>query len=343
MEGIEPDTDDEVVDDTFHYCPPGLTQDVSGCRLVWRVITVSICLPLCYPCYLTKHARQYHRRRSSTPKKSLPGSCSQSRDGTLTSNASDTSASRNTTLSSIGDRDFQIANIIVLRSETGFQLLNSLKMETICKDQGVKGKSLVTIGNFTCELVVSQEASLSKLMPEEIYNNNTSLVSDIDCVVLVYKDTDELEKTLNTVTGIIGYIKKYWSGYFPLMLIQLVNPSDQLTMKKSLLEKIEEGFSSSFRFIIDDLKSSQSRLFESLVRFYQHEVRLKCSTLEKSSSNADLSFNTSSSSSLLTNDWKCSGLCGLHTSNKRIVKKRTNFLAAAKRRLFSQSTSSQNR
>ena len=73
MEGIEPvsdtpkaislighhfqDEDDEVVDDTFHYCPPGLTEDVSGCRLVWRVITVSICLPLCYPCYLTKHAR----------------------------------------------------------------------------------------------------------------------------------------------------------------------------------------------------------------------------------------------------------------------------------------------
>ena len=52
----ETETDGDPAD-SFHYCPPGLTQDVRGCRLVWRILTWVLCIPLCYPCYLTKHAR----------------------------------------------------------------------------------------------------------------------------------------------------------------------------------------------------------------------------------------------------------------------------------------------
>jgi len=346
MEGVDPpllqdvSDDGSVPDDSFHYCPPGLTQDASGCRLVWRLITVCICLPLCYPCYLTKHARQYHRKRTCTPRKVMPGTCPTPHDGTLTSTASDASPSRSTTLgSSRGDRDHQAVSVIFLKSETGFQMLNSLKMESVCKSQGVKGKSVITVGNFTCDLAISQETCLSKLTPEEIHNNASLLVSDIDCIVIVFSSTEELEEVVTKPSGIVGYTKKYWNGYFPVMLIQVAKQSEQFTIKKSLIEKIEEGFSSSFRLIIGDLKSSQAILFDALARFYQHEVRLQCSKLDKTYNIPDLNYNTSSNSSLHSPSWRCSGLCGLTNQAQGQAKRRTNFLSAARKKLFSHSIS----
>ena len=270
----------------------------------------------------------------------MRGTCSKSHDGTLTSNTSDASPSRSATLDSFrGDRDHQAVNVIFLKSETGFQLLNNLKMESVCKSQGVKGKSVITVGNFTCDLAISQEACLSKTSPEEIHSNASVLVSDIDCIVIVFNDTDELEEVVTKATGIVGYVRKYWNGYFPLMLIQVSKQAEQGTIKKSLIEKIEEGFSSSFRFIIEDLKSSQALLFDALVRFYQHEVRLQCSKLDMTYSDKDLTFNTSSNSSLHSPSWRCAGLCGLTNSGKRYVKRRINFFRAARRKLFSHSIS----
>merc|ERR1719481_507753 len=107
----------ETDTDSFHYCPPGLTQDARGCRLVWRMITMVICIPLCYPCYLTKHARQYYRKKYSSPEKKMREPVCKSHDGTLASNTSEASPSRSLTLSSgRGDRDQTGVNVIFLKS-----------------------------------------------------------------------------------------------------------------------------------------------------------------------------------------------------------------------------------
>lgn len=344
MEGVEQsvleDDEDDISDDSFHYCPAGLTQDASGCRLVWRLLTMCLCLPLCYPCYLTKHARQYHRKKSCTPRKKMRGtSCPRSHDGTLASNTSDASPSRSHTLSSYsGYRDNKDVNVIFLKSETGFKLLNNFCMDTVCKTQGVKGKSVITVENFTCDLAISQESCLSKTSPEEIYNSASVLVTDIDCIVIVFTTTEELEEVVGKETGIVGYVRKYWNGYFPLVLIQVAKQAELGSIKKSLIEKIEEGFSSCFRFIIEDIESSQAVLFEAFIRFYLHEVRLQCSKLDKTFSDRDLSFNTSSNSSLHSSSWRCAGLCGLRNSGQIQKKRRINFLSAARKKLFSHST-----
>jgi len=329
--------DEEIPDDSFHYCPRGLTLDVTGLRLVWRLVTVCVCLPLCYPCYLTKYTRQYHRKRSCTPGKVMHGSCPRSHDGTLASNTSEASPSKSQTLSSSyrGDRDNQAVNVIFLKSDTGFQLLNKFKMESVCKTQGVKGKSVITVENFTCDLAISQESCLSQTSAEEIHNNASVLVADIDCIVIVFSETEELEEVVAKETGIVGYVRKYWNGYFPLVLIQVAKQTELGSIKKSLLEKVEQGFSSCFKFIIEELATNQSILFEALIRFYLHEVRLQCAKMDKTYIDPDLTFNTSSNSSLHSPTWRCSGLCGLKTSENSQKKRRGNFLSEARKKLFS--------
>jgi len=338
----ETETDGDPAD-SFHYCPPGLTQDVRGCRLVWRILTWVLCIPLCYPCYLTKHARQYYRKKSASPRKKMCGAfATKSLDGTLASNTSETSPSRSLTLSSTrGDRDHTGVNVIFLKSETGFELLNSLKMETVCKVQGVTGKSVITVGNFSCDLAISQESCLSSNSPEEIHNNAGVLVADIDTIVIVFSTFEELEEVVSKPTGIVGYIRHYWHGYFPLLLVQVASTNTQAEpLKKYLIEKIEAGFSSSFRLIVEDIKACQAQLFDALARFYQHEVRLQCSKLDKALSIPDLNLNTCSNSSLHSSSWRCAGMCGLSNSGSRQSKRRINFLSAARRKLFSRSISS---
>ena len=60
-EAIRPDdvTDhcDTEEEEKFRLCPRLASEDSSGCGLAWRLATLMLCLPLCYPCYLTKKTR----------------------------------------------------------------------------------------------------------------------------------------------------------------------------------------------------------------------------------------------------------------------------------------------
>ena len=50
------DNDDD--DDKMQWCPRlRSSEDSSSCDLVWNMMTMVFCIPLCYPCYLTKKAR----------------------------------------------------------------------------------------------------------------------------------------------------------------------------------------------------------------------------------------------------------------------------------------------
>ena len=62
-EAIRPDdvsghvSGDEDEEEQFRLCPRLAQEDSSGCGLAWRLVTLVLCLPLCYPCYLTKKTR----------------------------------------------------------------------------------------------------------------------------------------------------------------------------------------------------------------------------------------------------------------------------------------------
>ena len=62
-EAIRPDdvsghvSGDDEEEEQFRLCPRLAQEDSSDCGLAWRLVTLILCLPLCYPCYLTKKTR----------------------------------------------------------------------------------------------------------------------------------------------------------------------------------------------------------------------------------------------------------------------------------------------
>ena len=50
-------SEDEDSDKEFRLCPRLDLDDRTGCSLFWRILTVVFCLPLSYPCYLTRKTR----------------------------------------------------------------------------------------------------------------------------------------------------------------------------------------------------------------------------------------------------------------------------------------------
>ena len=60
-EGEWQEEDEE--EEKFRLCPSSLRQHRTGCSLAWRLASLLLCLPLCYPCYLTKQFRAHRRRK----------------------------------------------------------------------------------------------------------------------------------------------------------------------------------------------------------------------------------------------------------------------------------------
>ena len=49
--------EEEGEEESFRPCPRLGVEEKTGWSLVWRVLTLLLCLPICYPCYLTRKAR----------------------------------------------------------------------------------------------------------------------------------------------------------------------------------------------------------------------------------------------------------------------------------------------
>ena len=64
--------EEEESEEKFRLCPSSLRQHRTGCSLVWRLASLLLCLPLCYPCYLTKQYRAHRRRKVEWKQPSNP-------------------------------------------------------------------------------------------------------------------------------------------------------------------------------------------------------------------------------------------------------------------------------
>ena len=53
----EEEDEEEVGDESFHPCPRLGVEEKTGWSLCWRILTVVLCLPVSYPCYLSRKAR----------------------------------------------------------------------------------------------------------------------------------------------------------------------------------------------------------------------------------------------------------------------------------------------
>ena len=181
----------------------------------------------------------------------------------------------------------------------------------------------VALEDSSARLNISRETSLEDCCPEETDEILTGCISAADILIAVYSDDEELGKVLHHSGGVIGYVKKYWTGFFPLLLVHLTQAAscDPVTEVESFL--IADQFSFSHRLIIQDISSDCRFLLQSIVRYHLHVHQLQCSRLA-------LVKRGSLIKSLSNAQWKCPGLCRLQTVNPereqvRAKKKKTFF------------------
>ena len=64
------------------------------------------------------------------------------------------------------------------------------------------------------------------MLPDDLQLLSSIKLPLLNIIVAVYENNEELAATLNKTTGINGYIGKYWTGFFPLLIIQLRSDKD---------------------------------------------------------------------------------------------------------------------
>ena len=164
---------------------------------------------------------------------------------------------------------------------------------------------------------VNEEGELAGWSTKDIYDIVSKDLPSMDIVVLVVNQDEKkmLDKTLNRSKGVIGYIKEYWSGFFPLLLIEIANKNGETELiETKAIKMINSMFSVTHRIIIDDFENSADFLFESVARFYTHIKIFQCEKFQQSLHTQRLGQLISLS--LTEKFWICSGLCKMRTSKR---------------------------
>ena len=161
-----------------------------------------------------------------------------------------------------------------------------------------------------------EEGKLSGWSTKDIHDIVSKDIPRMDVVVLVVDQTEkkQIDLILSRTTGVVGYIREYWSGYFPLLLIEISDEKEETEMihKKSILS-ITSLFSVTHRIIIE--REEKKFVFESIGRFYNHIKVFHCEKFQKSLHTKKLGHLVSLS--LTERFWFCSGLCQMRVTKKK--------------------------
>lgn len=262
--------------------------------------------------YVGSCFREHFHRQDSTPKKMCKGTCGHDHhDISHTPTLSESRSSLNlSTQSSVKSRSAsydreqgpraQELSVIFLLSSTSNKLVDTLENVKSDVREGVTG-TISSSGDGEEDqynIVVCHELPKRKLSQE-------MMIGNMAAVIIVYSDQGELQETLANETGMLGYIRQYWRGYFPLLLIQIGSPGD--IIKKPVIEILQRDFSSCFRLFLSDPGSRDKDIEDVVVSYHLHNDKFQCHKVERATS-------TDTSQSLFATNWKCSGLCGLKSS-----------------------------
>jgi len=184
-------------------------------------------------------------------------------------------------------------------------------------------KKWVALEDLSARVNISIEASVENCEPKDMDEVLSCCISNTDILIAVYSDEDELEKVLHHSGGVTGYVRKYWTGFFPLLLVHLNKTPTCDPVNELHSSFLANNYSFSHRVIIQDISSDTTFLLQSIVRYHLHVHLLQCCHLA-------LVKRGSLSKSLSSGDWKCPGLCKLQTANPdrhsdRTKKKKTFF------------------
>ena len=163
-----------------------------------------------------------------------------------------------------------------------------------------------------------EEGELSGWSTRDIYDVVSKDLPRMDIVILVVSQEEKklIDETLSRSTGVVGYIKEYWSGFFPLLLIEVTDKTGEIEMitNKSIIA-IHSMFSVTHRIIINNVDKSSDFVFESIARFYNHIKVFQCEKFQQSLHTHKLGHLVSLS--LTERFWFCSGLCQMRVTKKK--------------------------
>ena len=160
-----------------------------------------------------------------------------------------------------------------------------------------------------------EEGKLSSWSTRDIHDIVSKDLPRMDVVVLVVdqKEKKEIDQILMRPTGVVGYIREYWSGFFPLLLIEISDKTDEEMISKKSILSIHSLFSVTHRIIVD--QEDKSFIFESVGRFYNHIKVFHCEKFQQSLHTKKLGHLVSLS--LTERFWFCSGLCQMRVTKKK--------------------------
>jgi len=304
----------ESEDQGFDPCPSSWyrqAKQTGGLGGAWRLAFMCLCLPLCYPCYIT---RKYRRRRRAT---SNLGGISPSR-APLSPSISQIDAKASPAKDA---KEALRVDAMFLQSDSGYKLLNRLPLKRVAVLEGQKntaGEVEVAAADFTAKVLVAFETLSSDTSSLPC----SALLTNLHIPVLVYRDTEELEGVIGRARGILGYCQQYWGGYYPLLLIRMAEGATPL-IKKDLVDKLEAIFSSCLHTSLPEnfTKKEEAALMDSLFRLYLHMYKLRCA--DGGGLHERLGLKSTS--------WRCPGQCGLTVQPQGLGLARGGRSGAARR------------
>ena len=187
---------------------------------------------------------------------------------------------------------------------------------------------LKQLGSRVAEVVAGQrvrqevyeEGELAGWTAKDIYEIVSKDLPVMDLVVLVVDQQEKrrLEQSLSCTTGVLGYIRDYWAGFFPLLLVEVqdsAGESEPLDPRaRTLLASL---FSVTHRVLVPGLEHAPSAefVFETCARFQAHCRSLHCERWQAALHTAQLGRLVSLG--LTQPHWVCTGLCGMRTQARR--------------------------
>jgi len=173
-----------------------------------------------------------------------------------------------------------LKNKVSFQNPTNDMCEDNVKKNENQQDQTFFTNKWVALESHAARLHIYKETSSDTRCPEEMDELFSRCISATDILIAVYSDHDELGKVLQQSGGVMGYVRKYWMGFFPLLLIHLTKPSTCEPVNELDSCLLANQFSFTHRVIIQDISSDKNFLLRTIAQYHLHVHQLQCSRLQ---------------------------------------------------------------
>ena len=195
-----------------------------------------------------------------------------------------------------------------------------------------QGNSIVAVVETSS--IDSFKSSVYYLAENENEEANKFCKDKFDMFVAAYRGERDLVRILNFESSILDYSKRFWRGFYPLILVEMAETDDvrgkiaaDSGLSEELVIQLDDQFSAVHRLIFRrESVSEVSFLTDSIHRFHIHVKHcLKIASLKEKRL-----------ASLTQTKWKCEQPCELTSENPLRIRKerkgkRRDFLKTMKR------------